>query len=460
MATTPYNWVPEPHQLPVITNSARFKVIVWHRKAHKTTLAVNELVRWANAVPGTYWYISPTIGEAKKTIWDDLNMLPKYCPPEIWDKRNNTERFIPFPNGSKIYVLGADTPDTLRGPNPMGVILDEYDTMKPEMWSAVLQPIMMANPKSWCWFVGTYKGRKDLFQKYHYASLEMKEKGVNASWFCSILPASKSGIIAKENLEEARKTTTEAFYKQEYECEPLENASAVFRNIDQAMEVVDERSGQMIKYLGLQTPNPGRKYQIGIDLGKHQDFTVITPFDLTTFRALKQDRFNQIYWNLQKAKVELAYQKHGKEGNRPRMLMDKTGLGDPIFDDLSRSITTLEGFLFTMQSREDLLNNLSLKIEKGKIKIPYDEILLNELRSFQFVLKASSSGKHRIVMEVPDGVHDDTVISLALAVWDIPENPVRGYDEAKERREVLKEFDSRREQTSSLGSRYLRQKGF
>src|SRR4029077_12207586 len=81
MARTPYNWTPELHQLPIISNSARFKVIVWHRKAHKTTLALNELIRWANAIEGTYWYVAPFYGEAKETVWQDSQMLPKYCPP-------------------------------------------------------------------------------------------------------------------------------------------------------------------------------------------------------------------------------------------------------------------------------------------------------------------------------------------------------------------------------------------
>jgi len=68
MTTFPHNWSPEPHQLRVLQNGSRFKVLVWHRKAHKTTLAINELYRWAAAIRGTYWYVAPYLGQAKKII--------------------------------------------------------------------------------------------------------------------------------------------------------------------------------------------------------------------------------------------------------------------------------------------------------------------------------------------------------------------------------------------------------
>lgn len=440
---------------------ARFIVLVWHRKAWKTSTAICKLIEQADRVPGTYWYIAPTYGEAKRTVWDDPEMLQKYLPPSIWDKRNKSNLTIPFNNGSILYILSADNPDVLRGPNPKGVVLDEYDTMKSEMWSAVVQPIMMANPNAWCWFVGTYKGRKDLMAKFNYAKREMEEKGDASQWYCSMLKASTSGIIAPEDLLEAQKTTTEAFFKQEYECEPLENASAVFRNIDACTKVVDMKSGLLIPWTGYGEPNPGHKYQIGLDLAKYNDFTVITPFNLTNFRAYRQDRFNQIDWPLQKAKVELAYMKHSRGSAKAKVVMDGTGLGDPIYDDLKKRIPNIESVNFGGHRREDLLNNLAIIIEQGRIKIPYEEQLIAELQSFQFVLKTSKGGKARIAMEVPEGVHDDCVMSLALAVWEIPEEPVRDMDEVRQRKEDLRQFDSRRARSGSLtGSRDLRTRGF
>lgn len=431
----PINWTPEKHQLPVIANPARFKVVVWHRKAHKTTLAINELLRWANAVPGTYWYVAPFMSQARKIVWEDPEMLAKYCPQPIWEGRNNSEMKIPFPNGSMLYVLGADNPDSLRGPNPKGIVLDEYDDMRPEIWSAVIQPIMAANPKAWTWFTGTYKGRKDLYNKYVYA------QDPTNGWYSSILKASMSGIIADADLEEARKTTTEAFYKQEYECDPVENAAGFFKRIDENV------------WDGNLPADRTARYQMGVDLAKYNDFTVITKIDTTTYNVGRQERFNQIDWNLQKSRIEATWLRYYK----PRLVMDSTGLGDPIFDDLAaRGMKNIEAYKFTEESRRQLLVNLQIMIEQDKIKIPNDEQLLNELKSFQYVLTTSKTGKPKITIKVPDNVHDDCVMSLALSVWGLPDRP-RGKKRDVER-ETLKEFDYFKKDRAGYGltgSRYL-----
>lgn len=380
--------------MPVINNPARFKVIVWHRKAHKTTLAVNELIRWANAIPGTYWYVAPFYGEAKDTIWLDPQMLQKYCPPEIWDKRNNSELYIPFPNGSILHLKGADNPDSLRGPNPRGVILDEYATMKPEIWSGIIQPIMTANPNGWTWFMGTPKGKNDLWVKLQYA-LD------NTNWFSSILKASESGIITSDSLEEAKRTSTEAFYAQEYECSFNEGAGAFFRR---TRENLYDRNSTLPEY---------GDFQLGVDLAKYQDFTVLTPFNLNTFRAYPQDRFNQIDWNLQKARIEATALRF-----KARVKIDATGVGDPVVEDLKArglNIADEDAVKFTEASRMNLLNNLAMLIEQDKIELPNDEGLLTELESFQYSL--TPTGKIKVA--APETMHDDRVMSLALAVWGV-----------------------------------------
>ena len=41
-------------------------------------------------------------------------------------------------------------------------------------------------------------------------------------------------------------------------------------------------------------------FQMGVDLAKYQDYTVITPFNLNDFHIMEQDSFNQMDYNLQK----------------------------------------------------------------------------------------------------------------------------------------------------------------
>lgn len=391
-----------------------------HRKAHKTTLAINELLRWAGTIKGTYWYVAPFLSQAKKILWEDPEMLPKYCPPEIWDKRNNSDLTIKFPNGSILYILGADRPDSLRGPNPRGVVLDEYGDMKKEIWSAIVQPIMMANPNGWTWFVGTPKGKGDFFHKFSYG-----RSSDNPEWFSSILKASESGIIRADMLLEAKRTTTQAFYAQEYECDFQDSATSFFRGVRECV------------YEGDHYPTTGWTYELGIDLAKYQDWTVITPFCLNDFRVLKQDRFNQVDWNLQKARITSAYHEYF----RPRIKIDSTGIGDPIVDDLIQKGVAIDrdrgdNYKFSESSRRQLLDNLAIQLEQRKLKIPNDEGLIEELESMQYVL----TDKGKIRVQVPNGVHDDRIMSLALATWDVGDTPI-GKPRDEERDSLIDRFD-------------------
>jgi len=364
-------------------------------------------------VRGTYWYVAPFLNQAKKIVWEEPEMLPKYCPPDIWDKRNNSDLTIKFPNGSILYVLGADKPDSLRGPNPRGVVLDEYGDMKPEVWSGIVQPIMTANPAAWTWFLGTPKGRNDFFAKYTHAS-----QNQNPNWHSSMMKASTSGIIRPEDLAEAKNTTTAAFFGQEYECEFIESATSFFRRIR-------TNTYDLLKLEENVLPLAGYSYQLGVDLAKYQDWTVITPFCLNTFKVGEQTRFNQVDWPMQKAKIEASYYRW----KQPVVRIDSTGLGDPIVDDLIAMGVEIdrdakegqeEAVTFTGKRRRQLLDNLAIMIEQDRIKMPNDEGLMSELESFQYSL--TKNGKVQVT--VPDGLHDDRVMSLALSVWGAGEKPL------------------------------------
>lgn len=162
-------------------------------------------------------------------------------------------------------------------------------------------------------------------------------------------------------------------------------------------------------------------FQLGVDLAKYNDWTVLTPFSLNTFIVYPQERFNQIDWNLQKARIEAM----ARRFNNALIWPDSTGLGDPIVEDLKARGLNIggedgRGFKFTEISRQNLLNNLAILLEQDKIKIPDDEGLIAELEAFQYTL--TENGK--IKVKVPEGLHDDRVMSLALSVYGAT-TPVR-----------------------------------
>jgi hypothetical protein len=145
---------------------------------------------------------------------------------------------------------------------------------------------------------------------------------------------------------------------------------------------------------------------LAIDLGKHQDFTVIMAGNTATREVVYIDRFNKIDWGFQKKRIVNAIEQF----NRPHVIIDSTGVGDSVYDDLSRLNVNITPFRFTQQSKTQIIQNLSIAIENKEIFYPRNEVLLKELDAYSY--EVSPMGNIRY--NAPSGMHDDTVVTLAL----------------------------------------------
>ncbi|MEM2818967.1 MAG: hypothetical protein QXK19_04480, partial [Nitrososphaerota archaeon] len=97
-----------------------------------------------------------------------------------------------------------------------------------------------------------------------------------------------------------------------------------------------------------------------------------------------------------------------------RVIIDKTGMGIPIYDFLTRNHVNVEGLTITQNMKEALILNLYNHMRARRVKIPVDcEKLVRQLQQFQRI--QDKSGRTRY--EAPSGGHDDYVIALALAVY-------------------------------------------
>lgn len=406
--TIPHKFNPRPYQLPFLKamdNGCKRAIKVWNRRSGKDKTDFNFMIKEAVKIVGTYFYFLPTYAQAKKVVWDNIDndgfKMLDHIPKALIAKTNATELKVELINGSIIQLMGADEFEKSGvGTNPKGVVFSEYSLTSPTAWKFVA-PILAANG-GWAVFNFTPRG-----MNHAWTLLQMAKD--NEKWFYEILTNNETHILTDEEMEEERRNNPADIIEQEWYCKFIDGAGSFFKRInDNLYDGLNER------------PDPKHRYQIGVDLAKFQDYTVITVVDLMTFKIVEQDRFNQIDWNLQKAKIEAMYLRYYK----PLIVMDSTGVGSPIYDDLSRIGLNILPYTFTEGSRRDLLTNLQLLLEQDKIKIPeHLSYLIDELKSFKYVL--TESGKIKI--QVPDGVHDDTVFSLALACWQLPNNPLPIY---------------------------------
>ena len=190
-----------------------------------------------------------------------------------------------------------------------------------------------------------------------------------------------------------------SLYSQEYECAWLEGFGIVFRNVKEVCVAKPEK------------PIEGESYEIGCDLAKLQDWTVISVYKKSTNSQVYQDRFQALEWPFQKKKIA-ALSKHY---NNALVRIDATGLGDPIADDLLRVGVPIDPFKFTENSKKDLIEKHSIWIEQNRVKMLPIKETIDEHENFSYTIGETGKVKYG----APSNQHDDTVISNALAVWGL-----------------------------------------
>jgi hypothetical protein len=307
------------------------------------------------------------------------------------EKTNESELIVYFKNGSYLQLIGADNPDRLRGAGPLGLVLDEYDFMKKEVWDTV-EPIVRQN-NGWAWFSGTPKGKGKLYDLYNRG----QDPEYQNEWKSYLLKASESQLIPQEQLEESKKTMSQALYNQEWEVEFLEGEGSVFRNVRDAAIAIPRQ------------PLLNHNYVMGVDLAKVQDFTVVTIYDRANNSQVYQDRFQTIEYPFQKKRIiEIA-----RHYNNAMLVLDATGLGDPIADDLIRAGLAVDPVKITNENKKEMIEKLSIWIEQRKIKIINMEETMKEFDNFSYEISRNG----RITYNARLGYHDDIVMSHALAVW-------------------------------------------
>jgi hypothetical protein len=112
-----------------------------------------------------YWHVMPTLKQAKLVAW---NMLKDFSRPIPGIKVNNSELEVTYPTGNIVRLMGADDPDSLRGPGLAGASLDEYSQIAPSTFGEVLSKAL-GDQLGYCIFSGTIKGKDQLYRLYHSA---------------------------------------------------------------------------------------------------------------------------------------------------------------------------------------------------------------------------------------------------------------------------------------------------
>ena len=210
LAYRPRHWQRECH-----LRRKRFTVLVLHRRAGKTELALRELIDQAlrNSLElPLYFYVAPQLKQAKAIAWARLKQIIEPLELAGLAEKNESELWVRLTtNNATIRVYGADNPDAMRGVRLDGVVMDEVAQMKPEVWDEIVQPAL-ADRMGWALFIGTPKGI-NLFSDLYFKARTLPD------WHTALYTVHDTEALAADEVERLRMTMSETAWRREMLCD-------------------------------------------------------------------------------------------------------------------------------------------------------------------------------------------------------------------------------------------------
>lgn len=380
-----------PVQQRIKDEGQRFNVLDIGRRAGKTFLGIHLALETAAAGEPVGWF-APSYKYVLE-VWRDL-VRPVSA---IATKVNATERRIELPNGGSIEVWTLENEDAGRGRKYKRAIVDEA-AMVPKLkssWEESIRPTL-TDLQGDAWFLSTPKGLNyfyDLFQRG-------QDPLTYPDWQSWQMPSSVNPFLPASEIEAIRVELPELAFKQEILAEFLSGDGAVFRNVDACLTATPTEPGAHAAHYVV----------AGVDWARQHDFTAISVICCHCEQELALDRFNQIGWEFQRARVLALLEKwHVNHAT-----IETNSIGSPNLEALSSDASDsigLHGFETTAKSKPKMIQGLALAFEKNVVRWLPDPVARHELIAYEATITESGHVKYG----APEGQWDDTVIARALA---------------------------------------------
>ncbi len=396
--------LPMPHagQKLVRQEARRFNVLSAGRRWRKTTLVMPIAVE-VMLNGGTVVWGAPTYDQVQ-TAFEETE---RACRGAARFRRSPTMD-VEMRGAGRILFRSLDDPDNARSKTADLIVVDEAADVVEYAWTEVLLPMLM-DTGGGAWLMGTPKGMNWFWREWAGA----KDQADSASWQIPTVGATitPSGLVRAphpyENpgipfgeIERQFAKSTEARFRQEILAEFIEDAGGVFRGVTACATGA------------IETPRPGQ-FVLGVDWGKHNDFTVLVLLDVRKRTVVDFDRFNQIDWHLQRRRLTTLIQRWTDAGARVDVIAESNSMGESQIEELRRGSPPIcvQPFVTTSASKSQIIESLQLSIETKRIAFPNLPVLVNELQAYEQTKLPSGVTRY----SAPEGMHDDAVMALAIA---------------------------------------------
>lgn len=378
----------------MIDSPARYTVTEAATKTGKTASHIVWLLEQAlTALPNqSVWWVAPVFSQAEIAF----NRMRNQISVKGFFRVNESKLRLTTPNGAHIQFKSAEKPDNLYGDDVYAAVFDEFTRSREEAWFALRSTLTKTKGK--CKFIGNVKGKKNWGYRL---ALKAKSGEDNMAYFrITAYDAVKEGLLTEAEIEQAKRDLPETVFKELYLAEPNDDGSNPF-GIDHIKRCLKGFSTQPT-------------FAWGIDLAKSTDWTVVFGVDsmgmVTTIERFQKD------WESTKNEILKITVNH----NTP-ILIDSTGVGDPIVEQLQRMRPNIEGFKFTSASKQQIMEGLAVAIQQGKTSV-ITGTHRDELEAFEYEYTRTG-----VRYSAPEGVHDDIVCAHALAIHKLYSKPLGSF---------------------------------
>jgi hypothetical protein len=325
----------------------------------------------------------------KQTL-DDYRELENILSP-VLSRSSYSEMRLETVTGGRIEFYSLDNPKTangIRGKKYHAFFVNEAGFVSDllRIRNNVIMPTLI-DYHGVEWYAGTPNGMNGFSALFSQTSDEWARWQMS-SYSNPHLPASE--------LESLKTLMPERVYQQEIMAQFLADGGGVFRGVRAA------------SILQPQEPRTGGQYVIGVDWGRSNDATVFCVIDVVARRQVFLDRMTNTDYASQRGRLTALAQRY----NDARIIAESNNMGLPNIEALQDAGLYVSPFNTINATKANIVHSLELAFERRDIELLDDELQINELTAFRSVKLPSGLIRY----SSPDGLHDDTVMALAIAL--------------------------------------------
>lgn len=361
--------------------SYKYYVLNIGRQFGKTMLGINQMLYWAINDKGcNIAWVTPIYKQGKK-VFDEFEKVTIKSGLFEYNRSDLTIQGF----GSTINFFSGERPDNIRGNTFDYLIIDEMAFTRPELWSEVLSATVLVKGKKVI-FISTPKG------KNHFNQLALQHNYDNRYKYFHFT-SYDNPMIDTADLDERKRNLPDHIFRQEYLAEFLDNASGLFKDVRKAVSNNFDSNEVLFG---------------GLDIGRADDYTVLTIINRSQ-QMVYVERWRQDDWTNIINKVAEVINRF-----KAKTYVEVNNQGDVFYEMLKKHCDELiEPYVTSSKTKPIMIEDLALAFEQGNITILNEGWLIDELEAFTYIYDERTRG---VKYSAPQGLHDDAVISLALAI--------------------------------------------